>query len=141
MSEVQVVLKEKLTSFCTSPEGDVVEIHGPKAYGGLSEKFGPTDLLSASLGSCILTLMGIYSGQLGVDLEEAKIILKKEMAQNPLRISRIEITVYIPNVFDEKITTQLENAARHCPVHQSLHPDIEQVMIFKWGEKLEAIHA
>jgi hypothetical protein len=33
---------------------------------------------------------------------------------------------------DEKQKTILQNAALTCPVAKSLHPDIEQQVIFNW---------
>lgn len=133
MSQVLVKLKEKLTCVCRSQEGDEIETHGPKAYGGVGEKFNPTDLVAASLGSCILTIMGIYAGQLGVDLEGTSVKLAKTMQDSPRRIKKVLIEIDCPRSFDAKITEQLEKAARHCPVHLSLHPEIEQEIQFNWG--------
>ncbi|MDX8430610.1 MAG: OsmC family protein [Candidatus Algichlamydia australiensis] len=133
MTQVEVELKEKLTCICRSEEGDLIETHGPKAYGGIGEKFNPTDLLAASLGSCILTIMGVYAGQLGVSIEGAKLKLIKEMQDAPRRVKKVVIEIDCPQEFEPKITDQLEKAARHCPVHLSLHPDIEQEITFKWG--------
>ncbi|GAB5411886.1 MAG: OsmC family protein [Chlamydiales bacterium] len=133
MTEVSVELKEKLTCLCRSQEGDVIETHGPVGYGGIGEKFNPTDLVAASLGSCILTIMGVYGGQLGVSLEGTTIKLVKEMQDKPRRIKKILIEITCPRSFDPKITNQLEKAALHCPVHLSLHPEIEQEILFTWG--------
>lgn len=133
MSKVKVELKEKLTCISRSEEGDLLETHGPKAYGGLGEKFNPTDLLAASLGACILTIMGVYAGQLGADVQGTTLEVVKEMNEAPRRLKKVVIEVNCPSTFDPKITKQLESAARHCPVHLSLHPDIEQEIRFNWG--------
>lgn len=139
MTEVTVELKEKLTCVCRSVEGDVIETHGPKAYGGIGQKFNPTDLVAASLGSCILTIMGIYGGQLGADLEGTRVKLVKTMQDAPRRIKKIIIEIACPRVFEPKITDQLEKAARHCPVHLSLHPEIEQEILFTWGAPVASV--
>lgn len=34
--------------------------------------------------------------------------------------------------YTEKQKASIERAAHTCPVHLSLHPDMEQVFIFNW---------
>ena len=134
MSEVEVLMEEALTTVCRSSKGDEVITHGPKAYGGKEEKFSPLELLSATLGSCILTMMGVYANQLGADLSGAKVKIKKELTSAlPKKVVRFDVVVTVPRSFDEKVTKQIEDGARHCPVHLSLHPDIEQTITFNWG--------
>jgi len=55
------------------------------------------------------------------------------MAADPRRISRIEITLRVPDRnFSETERKVLEAAGRNCPVALSLHPDIEQDIQFIW---------
>ena len=58
---------------------------------------------------------------------------QKTMAADPRRISKIEVVLNFPSGIDEKSRKILENTARTCPVHYSLHPDIERVVVFNWG--------
>jgi len=54
------------------------------------------------------------------------------MASNPRRISKIEIVLELPAVVSEKHRKLLIHTANTCPVHYSLHPDIEKVITFNW---------
>ena len=72
-----------------------------------------------------------------IDLTGTRIHVTKEMVQQPIRrIGRLPVTVTIPADKAAKVAaadrTKLETAARHCPVHQSLHPDIDSPIEFVW---------
>ena len=100
---------------------------------GKGESFSPTDLAATSLGTCMLTIMGIAARRLGVDLGETTVNVVKEMtSQPPRRIARLTVVFTIPLAASHEKREVLENAARSCPVHLSLHPDVEQVMRSEW---------
>src|SRR5580765_6730244 len=63
---------------------------------GKGEAFSPTDLLAASLGSCMLTIMGIKARTNGWNIEGAKIKVTKVMASDPRRVSEIHIEFDMP---------------------------------------------
>jgi putative redox protein len=106
----------------------------PVDSGGLGESFSPIDLLAAALGSCTLTLMGSCAQKLGVDIDGLRVEISKEMAIQPVRrLGRIICCVYCPKIFESNIQDRFEKAARTCPVHFSLHPDIIQEINFYWG--------
>ena len=50
------------------PSGAVIRTDNPLEGEGDPEAFGPTDLVAASLGTCILTVMGIVARRRGWDL-------------------------------------------------------------------------
>ena len=55
----------------------------------------------------------------------------KIMAEGPRRISEIIVKVNMPKLsFTAEQKKMLENAAIHCPVAKSLHPDIKQIISF-----------
>jgi len=124
-----------LATRCVHRENkDVIWTDAPKDNHGRGEKFSPTDLLAISLGSCILTIMGIQAERLKVDLSGTKASVTKEMAKTPpRRIAKITILVTCPRSFSSELTAQLEKAALHCPVHHSLHPEVVQDITFQWG--------
>ncbi|KPM31523.1 OsmC family protein [Croceitalea dokdonensis DOKDO 023] len=99
---------------------------------GLGQAFSPTDTIAAGLASCMLTIMGIKAKDLEVDLKGAKANVTKHMAAEPRRISKIDIQFYMPKDIAAKHQIVLERAAKSCPVHYSLHPDIEKVIVFHW---------
>lgn len=112
----------------------ILETDAPKDNQGNGERFSPTDLVVTSLGSCMLTIMGIKARDLGLDLTGTKIELLKVMKSEPRRIGAVDLIIHFPAGFtaDEKQKTILKNAAINCPVAKTLHPDIEQNITFNW---------
>ena len=101
---------------------------------GLAQSFSPTDLAATSLGSCMMTIMGIKARTMNLDLKGTEIEITKIMASEPRRISEIHaILKFPPNNFTDKEKAVLENTAKTCPVALSLHPDIKQELVFVWG--------
>ena len=117
---------------CTAthgPSGRVLETDAPVDNHGRGESFSPTDLLVTGLGACMAPIMGIYAGRHGIDLKGMKIEVTKEMsADTPRRISRLTTTIRFPAGVEK--SEALERAALTCPVHQSLHPDVEKPVEF-----------
>lgn len=100
---------------------------------GMGAAFSPTDLLAASLGSCMLTIMGIAARTHGIAIEGTSVGITKIMASDPRRVKQVEIDFHFPKqVYSEKDKIILEKAARTCPVALSLHPDINQVVRFNF---------
>lgn len=98
---------------------------------GKGEAFSPTDLLAASLGSCLLTIMGIAARTHSIDIEGTTLAITKIMASNPRRVAEIKIDIHIGGTnHTDKEKTILEHAARTCPVALSLHPDLVQTFQF-----------
>ena len=104
----------------------------PVDNGGLGEAFSPTDTVATALGSCMLTVMGLKAKGLEVDLQGATVNVTKHMASDPRRIIKIEVNFELPSSVSEKNRAILERTANTCPVHYSLHPDIEKVVTFNW---------
>jgi putative redox protein len=101
---------------------------------GRGESFSPTDLIAASLGTCMLTTMGIVARTLNVDLTGATATVEKEMSSTPpRRINRLTVAIWVPRTTSPENQHRLENAAHTCPVKKSLHPDIETPIEFGWG--------
>ncbi|PTX42420.1 putative OsmC-like protein [Christiangramia gaetbulicola] len=100
---------------------------------GKGEAFSPTDTVANALATCMLTVMGIKAESLGVDMDGATAEVTKTMAADPRRISKIDVNILFPRSYEEKETRILENTGRTCPVLQSLHPDIEKNISFKYS--------
>lgn len=104
----------------------------PKDNHGKGEAFSPTDLVANSLATCMISIMGIKSRDLNVDLTGSTVEVTKIMQAEPRKIAKI-ITVLNMNLeADVKTKTILERAAMTCPVMLSLHPDIEKEITFNW---------
>ena len=126
----------QLLSICCALGGENVK--APVSYthlnNGKGEAFSPTDLCVTALASCAMTIIGIYGKMHNVDVVGTEIEVAKTMSANPRRIGKIEVTFIMPDrEYTDKQKTMIERAAHTCPVHLSLHPDVEQVFTFKWA--------
>lgn len=116
------------------PSGSKIETDAPADNMGKGERFSPSDLVGAALGSCILTIMGIVAQRHNLDLTGVTCRVQKEMVTTPMRrIGRLAVTVNVPVKLSGDDQRRLENAARNCPVHRSLHPAIESPIVFQWA--------
>lgn len=129
----KVTYKGELRTACEHlRSGDSFNTDAPIDNNGLGQAFSPTDTVATGLASCIFTMMGIKANELEVDLSNAVAEVTKHMAANPRRISKIEIDLSLPINVSEKNRKILIHTANTCPVHYSLHPDIEKVISFNW---------
>ncbi|WP_372720411.1 OsmC family protein [Novipirellula sp.] len=115
------------------PSGNQLTTDAPVDNGGQGTSFSPTDLVATALGSCVLTILGLVAQRHEIDLTGTKVSVTKEMVAQPVRrIGRLETTVTVPAglVDDPAMRDRLEAAARKCPVHQSLHTDIDAPITF-----------
>ena len=116
------------------PSGTRLHTDAPKDNHGKGESFSPTDLVATAIGSCILTVMGIAARSMNVDLTGARVSVEKHMAQAPVRrIARLAVHVHLPAKLPPDQMQKLEHTAHTCPVHQSLHPEVEKPITFTWG--------
>ena len=116
------------------PSSTELTTDAPKDNQGRGESFSPTDLVATALGSCILTVMGIMARTLDVNLKGTTATVQKEMANAPVRmIERLEVKIHVPHEVSEVNRLKLERAAHTCPVHRSLHPDVQKPIEFVWG--------
>jgi len=109
------------------PSGQTIATDAPVDNGGKGEAFSPTDLVSAALGACILTIMGIAAKQMGIAIEGTRVHVVKEMVADPIRrIGSIAVTATLPKglSLSDDALKRLESAGATCPVKQSLHPDV-----------------
>lgn len=119
---------------CTHESGAAIQTDIPKDIGGEGKLFAPTDLFAASLGTCMLSLMGIVAKKVGFDLKGATAEIEKTMSDAPpRRVAKIAVRIRCPKAPNPQIREKLEQAALQCPVHQSLHPDIKKEVDFVWG--------
>lgn len=112
--------------------GDTFMTDAPVDNNGLGQAFSPTDMVVTGLGSCMITVMGLKAQSLGIDLTDSSVEITKHMASEPRRIAKIEAKLSLPSDISDKHRKILENTANTCPVHYSLHPDIEKIITFSW---------
>lgn len=101
---------------------------------GKGEAFSPTDLLATSLGSCMLTIIGIKAESMNIDVSGTRAEITKVMTAEPRRVSEVHVDIEFNQSFDARTQKVLEQAALTCPVAKSIHPDIEQVVTFHYAD-------
>src|ERR1700742_3641706 len=84
--------------------GTVIETDAPTDNQGKGERFSPTDLLATSLGSCMLTIMGIKARDMNISLEGTEVSIQKLMKPEPRRVGGIDVRFNFPSSLelDEK---------------------------------------
>ena len=119
----------------THPDGEILTTATPVASGGDGSTFSPTDLVAAGLVTCILTTIGMWGDRHGYDFRGVRATVEKEMAVGPpRRIGRLAVTVTLPALVTAEMRPRVERVAHLCPVHSSLHPDIDAPMAFVYKE-------
>lgn len=117
------------------PSQTTIFTDAPVDNHGRGEAFSPTDLVATALGTCIVTTMGIFAQRHGIELRGTKITVQKEMTSVPMRrIARLACELSLPLPASHPHREALERAAHTCPVHQSLHPEVEKPILFIWTE-------
>ena len=105
--------------------GDKIITDLPVDNGGKGGAFSPTDLFASALASCVLTIMSKVADKNGINFEGARMEMEKVMAENPRRVAKLTGIINLPSGLNEADRNRLVACIKACPVHKSLHPDIE----------------
>jgi len=135
MVNIQVEYQGDLHCKAThGPSGAELNTDAPKDNQGRGESFSPTDLVATALGTCMLTIMAMAARAQNIDISRATATVEKEMtAAPPRKIQRLAVRIHVPHKVSEEDREKLERAALTCPVHRSLHPDVQIPIEFTWG--------
>lgn len=113
--------------------GNTYVTDAPPDNNGKGEAFSPTDLVSAALSSCMMTIMGMVAEREQIDLKGLRAEVVKIMTSNPRKIGEIQITFYHPTLQATDVQKQkLKNAALTCPVALSLSDSVKQTIVFNF---------
>ncbi len=136
MATSSVVYKGDLRTSCTHIQsGSTILTDAPTDNHGSGENFSPTDLMSTSLAACMITIMGISANGHGFELGPVSATVTKHMTSNPRRVSKIQVDLEFPEKkFTEREQNLLKVAALNCPVAKSIHPEIEQEVVFRFAQ-------
>src|SRR5665213_342606 len=135
MVAIQISYEGKLRCTAThEPSGAKLITDAPRDNHGEGQSFSPTDLVATALGTCMLTIMGIVAQKHDIDLSGATVNVTKEMATAPVRrIGTLAVHIIVPRPMADEHQQRLREAAMHCPVHRSLHPDVRMPVTFEFG--------
>ena len=134
MVQIDITYEGELhTDAVHAPSGTRLGTDAPKDNEGRGESFSPTDLVATALGTCMATIMGITARRRELALEGSKVRVVKHMITEPeRRIGKLEVVFELPKGIGGEDRKVLERAALACPVHRSLHPDMEIPVTFDW---------
>ena len=112
--------------------GNEIITDAPTDNNGKGEAFSPTDLVATALVSCMMTIIGIKTAKLNLNLK-MNASVEKIMGSNPRKIDKINIVLAITgeSISDEQ-KELIKEAALNCPVAKSLDAEIEQNVFFKF---------
>lgn len=120
-----VYLGQKRVEMIHGPSGAKIITDAPVDNFGKGESFSPTDLVASALGTCMLTVMGIFAETRSLDMNGSHFIVKKIMQTNPRKISELPIVLHLPKSFDIETREKIFHIGNTCPVKASLNPDIK----------------
>ena len=105
----------------------------PVDNNGKGESFSPTDLVATALGTCIITVMGIYAEKNRILIPNVYSRTNKIMSSSPRKISKLKIEIIFEgNQLSDVEKQSLKDVALNCPVAKSLHPDLLQEIEFNF---------
>lgn len=136
MIEITATYEGNLRCVAThTPSGDTLTTDAPVDNQGKGEAFSPTDLVATALATCIMTTVGIVARREGIDLHGMQARVEKHMQTTPTRrIGRLPVRITVPGRLTPEQRKKLEAAARTCPVHHSLHPDVDAPIEFAYPD-------
>lgn len=118
------------------PSGNSFLTNAPVDNRGKGEYISPTDLLAASIGSCVATIMGIKAQDAGIDIEGLEIDVTKEMVNKPFRrVGKLIFVITFPKKLPDDQFKMLSNVVNTCPVTRSLSPDVILEREFKFKDE------
>ena len=115
------------------PSGSRIETDAPADNHGKAARFSPTDLIGASVVTCMATTIAINARKNGWFVEGMKMEVTKEMSSTPpRRIVRLAAQLWMPRNLPQDQREQIETIARNCPALKSLNAEIEAPVTIHW---------
>jgi uncharacterized OsmC-like protein len=114
------------------PQHKVIGIDCP--YTGDGEEFSPANLLSISLGSCMLLAIGSVAARNNLDLNGTELSVRfREEAKPFPHVAAIDYVFNIPRQFDAVDTRRIEGAAELCPIKSNIGENTEISVTYNYG--------
>lgn len=92
----------------------------PPENGGFDEGMTPPELMLASLGACAGYYAAEYLKKHQLAIEATIVRVSAGKAKNPPRLDDFQIEVEVPIQLSDECRDGLEQAIRHCLIHNTL---------------------
>lgn len=117
------------------PSGVELLTDAPADNQGQARSFSPTDLLAVSIGSCIMTIMGITAKKHDLDISGLQLTATKEMTEAPRRVKKVTLQFTFPKRLSDDNLALLTAAVTQCPVSRSLSPEVQIEASFRFADE------
>ncbi len=115
------------------PQHKIISVDCP--YTGDGEEFSPANLLSISLGSCMLLSIGVVANRAKLDLSGTTVTVRfKEVAEPFPHVAVIHYVIDIPHHFSAVDRRRIENAADLCPIKTNIGDNTEIIVKFRYAK-------
>lgn len=101
------------------------------AFNNPREDVNPGEMLAASLGACMLTMIGFMAGKQGDHAEGTAVEIHPQFDEKHSRITGFELTFVFPATFTPAQKEKYARLAQGCPVHNSLREDMKYHITIK----------
>ncbi len=108
-------------AYAITVRGHAVLVDQPEAAGGQDAAATPTELLVASLASCVAFYAGRYLLRHGLDRPGLAVMAEFTMASDrPARVGDVRLRISVPGPIPAQRRDALLAVASHCTVHNTL---------------------
>lgn len=123
----KVVYLGDLRTECTHIQsGTKIITDAPLDNQGKGEAFSPTDLLATSLASCMMTIIGIYCKNHGINFDSCTAEIEKIMGVNPRKVEKIVVHMdFTGNNWDSSTLEKVIIAGKTCPVAKTIEDSVQ----------------
>ena len=123
----KVVYLGDLRTECTHIQsGTKIITDAPLDNQGKGEAFSPTDLLATSLASCMMTIIGIYCKNHGINFDSCTAEIEKIMGVNPRKVEKIIVHMdFTGNNWDSSTLEKVIIAGKTCPVAKTIEDSVQ----------------
>jgi uncharacterized OsmC-like protein len=119
------------------PEHKIVFVDCP--YTGDGAEFSPANLLSISLGSCMLLSIGVVAQRAHLDLSGTTVNVRfKEVAKPFPHVAEIHYVIDIPRQLSAVDMRRIENATELCPIKTNIGDDTKITVKFNYASSKAA---
>ena len=98
---------------------------------GLFPHVNPGEMLCASLGACMMTMVGFMAAKHGDKAEGTAIEVHPHFDDKHSRITGFELVFHFPAHFTPEQKEKYAKLAQGCPVHNSLREDMQYTVTVK----------